>query len=121
MKPSLASRLALRPSWPAASLRTYLVAVILLATVPIALVMSVQLLGEIKAQEARTSEELNQASDALVQAVQRELSATVDTLTLLAGTDALQRDDTATFQRLARERGWMRPSWRSIELDEIKA
>jgi PAS domain S-box-containing protein len=110
------ARLPLGLALPRATLRSYLVAVILLATVPMAVLMAAQLFSEIRAQEARTAQEISRSADALAQAVERELASTVDALTILAHTDSLERGDVEGFRRLLRERPWLRASWSSLTI-----
>lgn len=103
-------------SWPTASLRTYLVAVILLATVPIALLMSVQIFTDVRQQRVRLEAELERTAGALAQSVQRELGASVDSLTALTYAETLQRAEVARFARWLGSRPLMRSSWSRVYL-----
>lgn len=103
-------------SWPTASLRTYLVAVILLATVPIALLMSVQIFTDVRAQRVRLEDELQRTAGTLAQSVQRELAASVDGLTALTYAETLQRGDVPRFARWLGSRPLMRLSWQRVYL-----
>ena len=58
-------------AWPTASLRTYMVAVILLATLPMAAFMSYQVLADLGSERAQTQEELARSAAALAQTVER--------------------------------------------------
>lgn len=109
-------RLRSSPLWPTASLRTYLVAVVLLATVPIALLMSVQSFTDLRAQRARLEDERERTAGALAQSVQRELAASVDSLTVLTYAEALQRGDVQRFARWLAVRPLMRASWQRLYL-----
>ena len=104
------------PSWPTASLRTYLVAVILLATVPIALLMSVQIFTDVRQQRLRLEGELERTAGALAQSVQRELGASIDSLTALSYAETLQRGDVQRFARWLGSRPLMRASWQRVYL-----
>jgi signal transduction histidine kinase len=104
------------PSWPTASLRTYLVAVILLATVPIALLMSVQIFTDVRSQRARLEDERERTAGALAQSVQRELAASIDSLTALTYAESLQRGDLPGFARWLGARPLMRTSWQRLYL-----
>lgn len=114
-RPSVPKRLR-PPRWPAASLRTYLVVVIVLATVPLAM-FAWQLLREQAQharQEARAS--LGRSAEAVALLVERELGSSTDLLSGLAYHDALQRGDVAAFA-LALERGLaLRPGWQGVDL-----
>jgi hypothetical protein len=82
-----------RSRWPTATLRTYLVTVILLATVPIALLMSWQIWRDVQDEQRRMEEGLMARATALAEVVERELSSSIDALTILSYQDALQRAD----------------------------
>ena len=63
--------------WPTASLRTYLVAVMLLATLPIAAIMSLQIFMEVRSEQVRIEDELARSAAALMQTVERELGSSL--------------------------------------------
>jgi signal transduction histidine kinase/ActR/RegA family two-component response regulator len=111
-KPAAAAgRRRLWPSWPALGLQTYFVAVILLATVPIALVLTWRVLDEAASARARLASDLSTAAHALAQRVDRELTASYDGLTALA--DAMPERDTARFETLLRARLKQHDAWHS--------
>lgn len=100
--------------WPVASLRTYLIAVILLATFPIASLMCVQLALQVRAEQGELEKSLSRSAAALAGAVENELGSSFDTLGLLAQSSVLQRTDiTLLGQRL---NGRLRPrrDWDSL-------
>ena len=100
--------------WPAASLRTYLTAVILLATFPIASLMCVQLFLEVRAEQDQIENSLSRSALALAESVDNELHSSLDTLGLLAQSPMLQRTDLS--QQEHRLNGRLRPrrDWDSV-------
>lgn len=99
-------------SWPAASLRTYFVGVILLATLPVAALMSLQIFTEVRNEEARTRDELSRSAAALAQAVARELASSLDALELLARSDVVRGGQAARLGQLLHWRP--RRDWDSV-------
>ena len=81
-KPTRSERLTERmsPYWPHASLRTYLVIMILLATVPIAVLMGYQIFEQISTQREGMRDDLHRTVSVLAQSINRELESTVDAL-----------------------------------------
>ena len=121
--PSAPRRAALRPRaalrrllqrWPAPSLRSYFVAVILLASVPIALVLAWREADEAAQNRARVDAGLQAAALALAQQADRELRATFDALAALADAPALREG--APRLPLLRARQRMQPAWASVFL-----
>ena len=104
------------PPPPLASLRTYLVAMILIATVPIALFMSWQIWRDVAGQQARIETQLGTSATLLARGVERELDSTIDALTILSYKDAAQRGDPAGLQHSLQQFSQLRPSWRSAFL-----
>ncbi len=100
--------------WPAASLRTYLVAVMLLATLPIAVIMSLQIFMEVRHEQARIEEELARSAMALSQTVERELASSLDALAVLSQSELFQQGRVAALGRLLH--GRPRRDWDSIFL-----
>jgi len=101
----------LRPRWPSASLSTYMVAVLLLATTPIAALMAFQLVDAAIDERDRLAGRLEATAGALASGVERELSSSFDTLGILSRAESLQRGDVESFRRSLTERGLLRPSW----------
>ena len=99
-------------SWPAASLRTYLIAVILLATLPIAALMIFQIFTDVRDEQAEMQTELAATASALSQAVDRELLSSFDALAVLSQSDVLQRGQIARLGDLLQWRP--RRDWGSI-------
>lgn len=104
------------PSWPTASLRTYLVLLLLLATVPIAVLMCYQIFGNVAAQESRMKEELRRNANSLAQTVEREIASSMDALAILAQSDSLQRGDVVQFEHFLNHSPVLRSSWSSAFL-----
>ncbi len=101
---------------PTASLRTYFVAVILLATFPLAALMSWQILTDVREQQAQIENNLSRSAASLAHAVDSELIASLDALTVLAQSEALQRGRPAQLQQLWRARPRPRRDWDSVFL-----
>jgi PAS domain S-box-containing protein len=94
-----------------ATLRTYLVTVILLATVPIALLMSWQIWRDVQDEQRRMEEGLMARATALAEVVERELASSIDALTILSYQDALQRADVPAFRHALAAYPQLRQSW----------
>ena len=112
----LPTAFAHRLLWPHASLKTYLVAAMLLATVPIALLMAWQIFSSLKLQQARLEDSLAQMAAALGQSVERELVSSVDALTILSQSETLQRGDFDLFKSQLKRLKLLRPIWTSAYL-----
>jgi signal transduction histidine kinase/CheY-like chemotaxis protein len=104
----------LEGSWPTASLRTYMVAVILLATLPIAAIMSFQIFMEVRSEQARIEEELARSASALAQTVERELTSSLDALGVLSQSELFQQGRITALGRLLQ--GRPRRDWDSLFL-----
>lgn len=98
--------------WPVASLRSYLVAMILLASVPMAVFMSLQILRDARAQSERLNDSLLRTSAVMAESIDRELVASLDALQLLAE-DAPPGDLQALGEHL-QQRPRTRSSWQSL-------
>ena len=93
--PSLKARL--ERAWPTASLRTYLFAVMLLATLPMAVLMSTHRFGEIRDEQARLDEGLGTSAAALAAAVERQLRSSLEGLQVLAQSELFQQGRVAAL------------------------
>jgi PAS domain S-box-containing protein len=102
----------LESAWPTASLRTYMVAVILLATLPIAAFMSYQIIADVRMEQAQTEEALAQSAAAFAQSVERELAGSLDALTVLSQSELFQAGRLAALGRLLQ--GRPRRDWDSV-------
>jgi PAS domain S-box-containing protein len=103
--------------WPTASLRTYLVAAMLLATLPIAALMAWQIANDIGEQRASLTDNLTRAASALAHDVESEVATSIDALNLVSYTESPRPDNVAQFQRALTAR-LLRRSWSSIFLLE---
>jgi PAS domain S-box-containing protein len=99
-------------AWPTASLRTYMVAVILLATVPMAAFMSYEVVADIRADQAQTEEELARSAFALSQTAERELNSSLDALSVLSQSEVFQAGRITSLGRLLQ--GRPRRDWDSL-------
>ena len=88
---------------PAASLQTYLVAMILLATLPIALLLTWQVAGEARSGRQSAVALLQQSAASVAQAAEQDLQASMDALTALSLMDALQQGDLPAFGQYLRQ------------------
>ena len=104
----------LEGSWPTASLRTYLIAVILLAVLPIAAFMSLQIYLEVRNEQAQIEDELARSSTALMQTVERELGSSLDALAVLSQSELFQHGRVTALGRLLQ--GRPRRDWDSVFL-----
>jgi signal transduction histidine kinase len=106
----------LEQSWPSASLRTYLVAVILLATFPIAAVMCVQIFMDWREEQSHTENALRRSPASLSQALESEFSSSFDALAALAHADLLQQGLHAPLEQQLKSRPRPRREWDSVFL-----
>lgn len=104
------------PTWPTASLRTYLVVITLLATVPLAILMSYQIFGQVDTNRKRVQEDMQRSVAALAQSVNRELMSSMDALNILSYAEEIQQDSIDRFERALLSRPLLRPSWNGIYL-----
>lgn len=102
--------------WPSAPLRTYLVAVILLATFPLAALMSFQIFMKVRSEQAQIEDTLARSAIALSQAVESELTSSLDALAALAHSEALRQSGPLQLQRLLRAGPRPRREWHSVFL-----
>ena len=103
--------------WPTASLRTYLVAAMLVATLPIAALMAWQIVTDIDEQRMGLTENLTRNASALAHDIEGEVATSIDTLNLISYTESPRPDSIAQFQRALTAR-LLRRSWSSIFLLE---
>jgi signal transduction histidine kinase len=98
------------------SLRGMLLLLLVLATVPMAALMSWQIVDDLRSDEARRQARLVASAEALAKAVERELDSSVDALNILALSDRLRSDDPAAFERWMNAAGRLRGTWHSAVL-----
>jgi signal transduction histidine kinase len=99
--------------WPHASLRRYLVAMIVLATLPLAALVCWHILSGVRGEQAQIEANLSRSAAALAQAVENELVASYEALDVLAHA-GLQQGSPQALVALLRERGAPRRGWHSI-------
>ena len=97
--------------WPRASLGSYLVAIALLATVPLVALTSWHSFRGIQGQRAQLDSNLQRAAASLSRSVERELASSIEVLTMLSHADTLQRGDPAAFERALRNSPMLRANW----------
>jgi signal transduction histidine kinase len=100
--------------WPSASLRTYLVAVMLLAILPIAAIMSWQIYRGVRGEQVEVEDELARSAAGFAQAVDRELNSSIEALTVLSQSELFQQARVAALGRLLQ--GRPRRDWDSVFL-----
>jgi signal transduction histidine kinase/CheY-like chemotaxis protein len=99
------------PSWPTASLRTYLAAIMLIATLPVVVLMVVQIFRDSAEREQRMWRELERSASATARNVERELASSIDALAILARTTLVASADSTELERLLRQTPRLRPTW----------
>jgi len=102
--------------WPKASLRAYLAAIMVIATLPVIGFMAFKIYQDIGAERTRMWSVLERSAAANAQGVERELASSVDALQILGRTTLVGNHDSAEFEALLRERAQLRPSWRGAFL-----
>jgi PAS domain S-box-containing protein len=112
MSPLQKLRQALERLWPRASLRTYLIGLVLLAVLPVAVLTSYQVLLGVRSEKARLEDELARSAAALAQALERELASSLDALTVLSQSEFVQQGQLARLGQLLRWRP--RRDWHSL-------
>ncbi|WP_053842525.1 hybrid sensor histidine kinase/response regulator [Paracidovorax avenae] len=101
-------------AWPSASLRTYLVAMILAATLPIALLLTYKVSAELAQTRSRLQSVLGHSAAGLAQTVALDTASTVDALLALGRTDALRSGQPSALERWLRQRPPVKPQWHSV-------
>ena len=114
MSPLYRLKARLERSWPTASLRSYLFAVMLLATLPMAALMTLQSVGDLRDQQAQVEGELQRAAAGLAEAVERQLASSLEGLGVLSQSELFQHGRIAAMGRLLQ--GRPRGDWDSVFL-----
>lgn len=107
-----------RLRWPVASLRTYLLLVIVVATVPLGALTSWLMAQEILASRRQLSQGLIQTAGSLALMVEREQVSSIDALTILSHTTSLKEGDLAGFHARLVRLPLIRPSWSRVVLTD---
>jgi len=105
--------------WPRASLRAYLVAVILVATVPMSFLAAYLISQSIISAREQLDAGLNRAAASFALTVEREIASSVDALHILSYSDALQRHDIAGFFSSLAAMPQLRVTWSSTYLIDV--
>ena len=100
--------------WPTASLRSYMLAMVLLATLPIAVSASLHAFAAVRSDQDRIESELSRSASALAQSVEREVRSSLDGLGVLARSEPLQHGRIAALGPLLHAQA--RGDWDSLFL-----
>jgi len=103
-------------SWPSVTLRTFLMALMLIATLPVVVLMGVRIFNDLEAREARAWLELERSARTASQGGERELIATIETLTTLGRATLLSSGDTRAFERALQAGPRLRQNWHGVFL-----
>ena len=103
---------------PAASLKTYVVAVILLAMLPIAVLLTWKVAGDARSGRTAAVALLQQSAASAAQAAAQDLAASTDALTALSLVEWLQQGELEAFEKHLRQTPLRRPQWRSVFLTD---
>lgn len=118
----LLSRLRQLPGlfhWPLASLRGYLTAVIIVATVPMSGLACYLVVQETRAGNLALEASLQRTAATFALTVEREMVSSIDALAILSYSDSLQRDDVAGFFATLTALPKMRSTWSSAYLVDL--
>lgn len=102
------------------SLRTALVAMLLAATVPVAVLMSSLLLEKMRNEQRRVQAGISREAEVLAQAVENELQASIEALRILGLSESLRQGDVREFERSVAGRGPLRSGWRGSFLTDTR-
>lgn len=105
--------------WPAASLRTYLMAVIVLATVPLAVLVASLMAQALNDAHEQLADDLQRTAAAIAQTMERDQQSTVDALMILAQTESLRQHDLQSFHRTLRQIPPVRHTLRHVYLTDM--
>lgn len=105
---------------PAASLKTYLVAVILLATLPIALLLTYKVASDVRSGRNNAVALLVQSAEGLAQRAKQDLTASFDALNSLGMVESLQAGNMAAFQEYLQQQPLPRSQWRSVFVADMQ-
>lgn len=102
------------------SLRTAFVAMLLVATVPVAVLMSYLLLEKMRSEQQRLRNELDREAQVLADAVGNEVQGTLEALRILGLSDSLRHGDVREFERSIAGRGPLRGGWTGSFLTDTR-
>jgi signal transduction histidine kinase len=102
------------------SLRTAFVAMLLVATVPVAVLMSYLLLEKMRSEQQRLRLDLDREAQVLAEAVENEMQATIEALRIVALSESLRHGDVREFERSIAGRGPLRSGWTGSFLTDTR-
>jgi signal transduction histidine kinase len=105
-----------RLRWPTASLRSYLLCMILLSILPFAGFTVYQTLANDNGQRERMYEDLGREIKAFEDDVSREINSTIDALNIISYFPPIQRAEFEQLSELLRTQPLLRPNWSAIYL-----
>ncbi len=108
----------LRIPWPTASLRTYLVAAMLVGTLPVGALLAWQIVTDMIEQRMALTDNLRRSAAALAHDIEGEIATSLDALYLISHTESPRPDNIDQFQRALTAR-LLRRSWSSVFLLEV--
>jgi signal transduction histidine kinase/CheY-like chemotaxis protein len=104
------------PRWRSVSLRSCLVALMLLATVPIAALMSILILDDVRDAELKLQQDLQRHAGALALAIERELAFSIEALQSIGQAEALRHWGAQAAPPPGPAWPRLRPSWSRLVL-----
>ena len=105
-----------RLGWPTASLRTYLLVMMLVSILPFAGLMTYRIIADGNSQRERMQDDMRRSAKAFAQNVNRELHSTIDALTIISYTAPIQRGEAELFKQRLLTEPLLRPGWSGIYL-----
>ncbi|CAN5349921.1 hypothetical protein BH09PSE5_BH09PSE5_19210 [soil metagenome] len=105
--------------WPTASLRAYMAAIIVLATVPLAGLTSWMIFQEGQASRKQFESGLQRAAASFALTVEREVASSIDALTILSYSSQVRGDDVPGFFQALIELPRRRSTWTAAYLIDL--
>ena len=99
---------------PRASLKTYLLALVLLAVLPLAALLTYRTWQELHASRLRLEEQLGRNAATAARIVDGELASSFDALASLGRSEALQAGHVQELEKSLREQPQIRRQWRNV-------
>ena len=106
--------------WPAASLKTYLILTIVVATVPLGSLTAWLMGQEIIHARNQMYTSLQGTAISLAMTIEREQSSSLEALAILGDADALQVGDLGAVHRMLVRLPELRPAWRKVLLADTR-
>ncbi|MDE2400112.1 MAG: response regulator [Burkholderiales bacterium] len=105
--------------WPTASLRSYFMAVIIVATVPMSGLACYLVVQDTLSASAALETDLRRTASSFALTVDREMVSSIDALYILSYSDSLQHDDISGFFATLTALPKMRSTWSSAYLVDL--